>query len=169
MGLFSKLFQKKDEKPVVQERTVFNIQIGDIVEYDLHDYEVVGKITYRQGSYEWIAYQMLEGDNIRWLSAEMDDEVELGIYEKIVLPVSQPFPKELKYKDRTYYLDEEGEARVVGEGRSKNINGRITPYADYYDDSEEHYLSVESWGSENEVSYGYPIEDYEIKIIAGSI
>ncbi|UFT98028.1 DUF4178 domain-containing protein [Radiobacillus kanasensis] len=168
MGLFSKLFQKKEERPVVRDRTVLSLQVGDIVVYDLTDYEVVGKITYRDHSYEWIAYQLLEGRNTIWLSAEMDDELELGIYHKIPLQVSEPFPKQLSYEDKTYYLDEEGNATVVGEGRSRNINGRTTHYADYYDEEEEHYLSLESWDSEVEVSYGYPIEEYEIKIIAGS-
>ena len=168
MGLFSKLFQKKDTRSRVNERTPLSIEVGDIVVYDLTDYEVVGKITYRQGSYEWFGYQLLEGKNTIWLSAEMDEALEIGIYQKINLPISRPFPKQLTYQDKLYYLDEEGEARVVGEGRSKNINGIIAPYAEYCDETEEHFISVESWESDMEVSYGYPIEEYEIKIIAGS-
>ncbi|MGI8316793.1 DUF4178 domain-containing protein [Halobacillus mangrovi] len=168
MGFFSKLFSNKKQTPEVKERTVLNIQIGDIVTFDLVDYEVVGKITYRDGSYEWFAYQLLEGSHTKWLSAEMDDELELGVYETIKLPVTEPFPKQLEYEGMTYYKDEEGEARVSGEGRSQNINGRLTRYADYISEDEETYISLESWGSEVEVSYGRDIEPYEIKIIAGS-
>jgi ribonucleotide reductase alpha subunit len=169
LGFFSKLFSSKNKStPEVEERTVLNIRIGDIVTFDLVDYEVVGKITYRDGSYEWFAYQLLEGSSTKWLAAEMDDELELGVYETVKLPVGEPFPKELKYEGKTYYKDEQGEARVTGEGRSKNINGRTTRYADYISEDEETYLSLESWGSEVEVSYGYDIEPYEIKIIAGS-
>ncbi|MYL34122.1 DUF4178 domain-containing protein [Pontibacillus yanchengensis] len=171
MGLFSKLFskQKNRNQPEVQERTPLNIQIGDIISYDLVDYEVVGKITYRDGSYKWYSYQLLEGRNTIWLAVEMDEELELGIYKSIVLPVSEPFPKKLEHDGITYYLDEKGEANVTGEGRSENINGRTTRYADYCDEEEEQFLSVETWGSETEVSHGYPIEEYEIKIIAGSM
>ncbi|WP_117170566.1 DUF4178 domain-containing protein [Paraliobacillus sediminis] len=168
MGMFSKLFQKKNTKPKVKERDPLSIRIGDIIEYDLGDYEVVGKITYRQDSYEWISYQLLEGRNTIWLSAEMDDKLELGIYKTIPLSVQKPFPKQLTYKDKTYYLDEYGEARVVGEGRSVNINGREMEYAEYYDDSESEFISLEDWGSEIEVSIGFEIKDYEVKIIAGS-
>ncbi|ARI76802.1 DUF4178 domain-containing protein [Halobacillus mangrovi] len=168
MGFFSKLFSNKKQTPEVKERTVLNIQIGDIVTFDLVDYEVVGKITYRDGSYEWFAYQLLEGNQTKWLAAEMDDELELGVYETIKLPVSEPFPKQLEYEGMAYHKDEEGEARVTGEGRSQNINGRLTRYADYISEDEETYLSLESWGSEVEVSYGRDIEPYEIKIIAGS-
>lgn len=168
MGFFSKLFSNKKETPEVKERTVLNIEIGDIITYDLVDYEVVGKITYRDGSYEWYSYQLLEGDSTKWLAAEMDDELELGMYETVKLPVSTPFPKQLEYDGVTYFKDEEGEAQVTGEGRSKNINGRSPRYAEYISEDEETYLSLESWGSEVEVSYGYDIESYEIKIIAGS-
>ncbi|UOQ46152.1 DUF4178 domain-containing protein [Halobacillus salinarum] len=168
MGFFSRMFSKKKEAPEVKERTALSIQVGDIVTYDLVDYEVVGKISYRDGSYEWFAYQLLEGSNTKWLSAEMDDELELGIYVTVNLQVNPPFPKQLTYEGTTYYKDEEGEAHVKGEGRSRNIDNRSTRYADYISDDEESYLSLESWGSEIEVSYGYDIEPYEIKIIAGS-
>ncbi|MFP7492782.1 DUF4178 domain-containing protein [Terribacillus saccharophilus] len=169
MGILSRIFKKKaPERPAVRERNALSIQVGDIVEYDLVTYEVVGKITLRQGNYEWFDYQLVEGDKTLWLSAEMDDELELGIYEKIPLSVSKPYPKQLTHEGRTYFLDEQGEARVVGEGRSRNINGSIVHYADYYDEDEEHFLGLEGWGSEIEVSHGYEIKPREIKIIAGS-
>lgn len=169
MGLFSKIFSSKKDKPVPKERTVLSIEIGDILTYDLRDYEVVGKITYRDGSYEWYGYQLLEGHDTIWLSAEMDDELELGIYRKVQLPVSKPYPKEVTYENKTYYLEESGTARVTGEGRSANLKGTETNYADYADRDAANYISLESWGSEIEASLGYPIEEYEIKIMAGSI
>lgn len=169
MGLFSNLFKKKEaDRPAPKERDALSIKVGDIITYDLRDFEVVGKITYRDGSYKWYGYQLLEGHDTIWLSAEMDDELELGIYEKIQLPVNQPFPKKLVYDSKTYFLEEEGKAAVTGEGRSSNLHGSETHYADYSDSDDENYLSVESWGTELEVSYGFPIEAYEIKILAGS-
>ena len=61
MGLFSRLFStKKVDKAEPKERNALNIQIGDIITYDLKDYEVVGKLTYRDGGYEWLSYQLLE-------------------------------------------------------------------------------------------------------------
>ncbi|MFG6148273.1 DUF4178 domain-containing protein [Halobacillus sp. B23F22_1] len=169
MGFFSRLFSKQQDKDrgEVKERDALNIQIGDIITYDLVDYEVVGKITYRDSGYEWFSYQLLEGRNIKWLSAEMDEELEIGIYETVKLPMNT-FPDKINYTDMTYYKDEEGEAYVVGEGRSQNVNGQTIRYAEYVSEDEETYLSLESWGSEVEVSYGFDIEEYEIKIIAGS-
>ncbi|WP_042146688.1 DUF4178 domain-containing protein [Paucisalibacillus sp. EB02] len=169
MGLFSKIFSKnKNTNPAPKERTVLTIKVGDIINYDLNDYEVVGKITYRDGNYEWYGYQLLEGHDTIWLAAEMDDELELGIYKKVQLAISKPYPKQLTFEGKTYYLEESGTARVIGEGRSKNIHGSLVDYADYSDDDEESFLSIEGWGTEIEVSIGYPIESYEIKIMAGS-
>ncbi|WP_174615305.1 DUF4178 domain-containing protein [Virgibacillus ihumii] len=169
MGLFSKIFSKnKKNEPLPEERTVLSIQIGDILTYDLVDYEVVGKITYRDGSYEWYGYQLLEGRDTIWLSAEMDDELELGIYKKIQLTLSKSFPKELTYESNTYHLEESGTARVVGEGRSANLNGTEMKYADYTDSDAAYNISLEDWGNEIEASFGYPVEPYEIKIMAGS-
>ena len=169
MGLFSKIFSGKKNEPAPKERTVLSMEVGDILTYDLRDYEVVGKITYRDGSYEWYGYQLLEGHDTIWLSAEMDDELELGIYKKVQLPVSKPYPKEVTYENKTYYLEESGTARVIGEGRSSNLQGTETNYADYTDPDAANYISLESWGNEIEASHGYPIEAYEIKIMAGSI
>ncbi|SES91283.1 protein of unknown function [Oceanobacillus limi] len=169
MGLFSKIFSKnKQSEPAPKERTVLSIKVGDIVTYDLVDYEVVGKITYRDGNFEWYGYQLLEGNDTIWLSAEMDDELELGMYKKVQLPVSKPFPKELTYENKTYYFNESGTARVIGEGRSANLQGSQVEYADYADADEANFISLEAWGTEVEASVGYPIEAYELKIMAGS-
>lgn len=170
MSFFSDLFKKKKDpdRPAPKERDALTIKVGDIITYDLRDFEVVGKITYNDGGYKWYEYQLLEGHDTIWLSAEMDDELELGIYKKVQLPVTKPFPKELVYENQTYYKEEEGRAAVTGEGRSSNLHGSETHYADYSDSGAEHFLSIESWGTEFEVSYGFPIEAYEIKILAGS-
>ncbi|MBT2216582.1 DUF4178 domain-containing protein [Virgibacillus dakarensis] len=169
MGLFGNLFSKTQQaKTAPKERTPLTIKVGDIVTFDLRDYEVVGKITYRDGGYEWFGYQLVEGHDTIWLSAEMDEELELGIYKKIKLPVTKPYPNELTCENKRYYLEERGTARVTGEGRSANLQGIETDYADYSDEEEKHFLSLESWGTEIEASYGYPIEAYELKILAGS-
>ncbi|WP_409252355.1 DUF4178 domain-containing protein [Bacillus sp. SCS-153A] len=167
MSILKKLFGKKEKAvPVVKERNVFTIEVGDIVAYDLEDYEVVGKLTYNDHGFEWTAYQLESPGRTVWLSAEMDDQVYLGIYEKVKLKLSEPLPEEIEYEGTRYYLDESGTARVKGEGRGQNVNGMSCRYFDYEDEEEEKFLSVEIWGSEIEASSGYEINEYEIKIIA---
>lgn len=168
MGLFSKIFGKDDDKRDFVKRDLFHIQVGDIVEYDLADYQVVGKLTFHDGGYEWYEYQLVGDSGSRWLNAEMDDDLELSIYEKINKKMSQPIPKSIELDGVQYELSEQGRARVRGEGRSQQSSGQDVDYYDYSDGSGERLLSVEVWNGEIEVSQGKPIEDYEIKIIAGS-
>lgn len=168
LGFFSRLFNKKEKKATVRKRDVLSIEVGDIIEYDLADYEVVGKITYRQNNYKWYSYQLLGEEKTIWLAAEMDDELELGIYEKMQLPEANDFPNQLIFNNKTYSIDESGQAEVTGEGRSSSLTGQCIRYAEYCDASESSFISLEEWDSDVEVSIGYPIENYEVKIIAGS-
>ncbi len=168
MSFLNKLFGKKEKQiPEVKKRDVLSIEVGDIISYDLEDYQVVGKLTYNDHGFEWIAYQLQSPAKTLWLSAEMDDELYLGVYEKIKLKLQEPLPKKLQHDGTNFTLDESGVATVRGEGRGKNVNNIQCKYYDYCDEEEEQFLSVEVWGSEIEVSYGYEIEEYEIKIIAG--
>ncbi|GAA0414653.1 MAG: DUF4178 domain-containing protein [Bacillota bacterium] len=167
MSILGRLFGKKNDtnKPI-QERNMFNLEMNDIVTFDLEDYKVVGKISYDDHGFKWHAYQLEGTHKTIWLSVEMDDELNLGMYEKIKLPLQEPIPKQLEYDGTTYYLDESGTARVIGVGRSQNLSGMTCHYFDYYDDDEEKFLSIEKWGNEIEVSTGYEIEEFELKIIA---
>ncbi|MBU8908946.1 DUF4178 domain-containing protein [Desertibacillus haloalkaliphilus] len=165
MSFLRRLFRSKQQDEPVKERTVMNIQVDDIITYDLEDYQVVSKLTYNDHGFEWTAYQ-LQGNKTLWLSVEMDDELHVGMYEKITKKLNDPLPERVEHEGVTYYLDESGTAHVRGEGRGANVNGRECHYFEYCNDNEDRFLSVEIWGSEVEVSYGYPIEDYELKILA---
>ncbi|NGP45045.1 DUF4178 domain-containing protein [Bacillaceae bacterium SIJ1] len=172
MGLLKRIINafkgENTSSSEVKERNVYNLKSGDIVTYDLEDYEVVGTITYNDSGYKWYAYQLVSLNKTIWLSAEMDDELELGIYEKLSFPLNQPIPKEVTVEEKTYYLDEKGKAYVSGTGRSQNISNRQMSYYDFADEDESTFLSVEVWGEEVEVSRGYPIQEFELKILAGS-
>lgn len=169
MSFFSKLFGSKEKsRPAVEERTVMNLKVKDIITYDLEDYEVVGKLSYNDHGFKWYAYQLQGMNKVIWLSVEMDDELELGIYEKSTLKLQEPLPKKIELDGVTYYQDEYGSAVVKGEGRSQNVDGVQCRYFSYYDEEDEKALSIEIWGNEIEASTGYDIEEYEIKIIAGS-
>ncbi|KIL46414.1 DUF4178 domain-containing protein [Jeotgalibacillus campisalis] len=169
MSFFSRLFGSKEkERPAVEERTVMNLKVKDIVTYDLEDYEVVGKLSYNDHGFKWYAYQLQGVSKVIWLSVEMDDELELGIYEKATLKLQEPLPKKIEHEGVLYYQDEHGTATVRGEGRSQNVDGAQCRYFSYYDDDDEKALSIEIWGNDVEASTGYEIEEYELKIIAGS-
>lgn len=169
MGFLSKLFGSKEpQRPAVKERNVMNLKMGDFITYDLEDFEVVGKLSYNDNGFKWYAYQLQGNNKVIWLSVEMDDELELGIYVKNTLKLQEPIPKKIELDGVTYIQDEYGTALVTGEGRSQNVDGVQCRYFSYYDEEDEKALSLEIWGNEIEASTGYDIEEYEIKIIAGS-
>jgi hypothetical protein len=59
------------------ERTVFTLEIGDIVQYMDTDWVVEGRLTYEDNDYTWFEYLLQDGDRIRWLSVDEDDRVEV--------------------------------------------------------------------------------------------
>lgn len=169
MGFFKRLFNKKEDiKPAVKERTIHNLKVNDIVEYDLETYEVIGIIGYNDSGYKWACYHLKGEKKNIWLNVEVDDELELGIYEKIKIPVSEPFKNEIDIDGTIYYLDEKSTARIEKvDGQAGAAENQSVEYYDYESDDET-YLSIEKWGGDIEASKGYSIEEYEIKIIAGS-
>ncbi|TWT00523.1 DUF4178 domain-containing protein [Planomicrobium sp. CPCC 101079] len=169
MSFFNRLFGGAEkQEPQVEKRTLLNLRVGDFVAYDLIDYEVTGKIHYNDSGYTWDAYQLASASKTIWLSVEMDDELEVGIYEKSRVPGIELGTKKIMYDERPYFLEEQGRAYVQGEGRSQNVNGTEMDYYEYVDESGEYFLSVEVWGGEVEVSHGYEIEEFEVTILAGS-
>ncbi|WP_240666620.1 DUF4178 domain-containing protein [Longirhabdus pacifica] len=172
--VFSRFFKKKDKetkpsrglRPV--EEQVFHLRVNDIVEYDLEDYVVIGKIVYDHGGYKWYAYQLKGDQQNIWLSAEMDDELELGVYQKVKTKITK-VPDKMDMDGDTYYLEEQGTARIVEvDGQAGAVVGQQVQYWEFEADEEERYLSVEKWGGDLEVSKGYPIKSKEIKIHLGS-
>ncbi|MCF6092554.1 DUF4178 domain-containing protein [Microaerobacter geothermalis] len=169
MGLFDFLFKKKKEendRPI--QRNVLNLQVNDIVTYDLEDYIVVGKITYNDSGYEWHAYNLKGESRSIWLAAELDDELEIGIYERVTTSVGPSIPQKLTIDGTTYYMEEHGLATITHvSGRAGAVVGQKVEYWDFESEDEE-YLSVEKWGGDLELSKGYSIGENELKIIAGS-
>ena len=168
MGWFSKIFNKNDRAPEVEKRTLMNMRVGDMVTYELEDYQVVGKLIFNDHGFQWFEYQLESIDRTLWLSVEMDDELEVSIYEKAHYKINEPIPDKIEYNGEIYNLDEKGTANVGGQGRSNNVSGHSVRYFDFCNDNEDHYLSVEIWGSEVEVSTGVPANDFDFTVIAGS-
>ncbi|AQQ54867.1 DUF4178 domain-containing protein [Planococcus lenghuensis] len=169
MGFFKRLFNGEDQEPAkVEKRTLLNLRIGDFVTYDLTDYEVTGKIEYDDGGYRWTAYQLNATGRILWLSTELDDELDVGMYEPVRIPGFEAGAAEVAYDGRTYYLEEQGRAHVEAAGTSRNVHGKHVDYYDYADETGESFLSVEVWGGDVEVSHGHEIEEFEVTILAGS-
>jgi hypothetical protein len=167
VGIFD-LFKKKSVEPRSNVRSVLNLQVDDIVTYDLEDYIVVGKIVYNDSGYEWFAYNLKGDTKSVWLSSEMDDQLEIGIYERVQTKLSNSIPNQLDIQGVMYYQEEHGYAKITeSTGHAGAVVGQQIEYWEFESDDGQ-YLSIEKWGGDLEVSKGYSITSKELKIIAGS-
>ncbi|MFD2673565.1 DUF4178 domain-containing protein [Marinicrinis sediminis] len=149
-------------------RHALNLQVQDIVTYDLEDYQVAGKLVYEDSGYTWTSYNLKGDRGFIWLAAELDDELEVGIYERVRADIPRP-EKKLILDDVTYYLEEHGWAMIrEAQGQAGARPGQQVEYWDYTSEFGDLYLSIEKWGGDLEISKGYEIDAYELKFLAGS-
>ncbi|MFC0272531.1 DUF4178 domain-containing protein [Metabacillus herbersteinensis] len=165
--------EKNKDQEVEAKRTIHNLKVNDIITYDLEDYLVVGKLVYNHGGYIWNAYNLKGDTGYIWLSVEVDDEIELGIFKKIQTKIQTPDHHKLEIDGNVYYQEEQGEASITEvEGQAGAVVGQRVQYWSYEVDEDQSlqypYLSVEKWGGDLEISKGYSISEHELTILAGS-
>jgi hypothetical protein len=164
MGFLNKMFGNKNNKEKITERNPFNLQINDIVDYDLIEYQVIGKIIYREDGYAWYDYHLHDGQNHLWLYAEDDDQIRLGLFKKInadhqlYSKFQEGNPSTINYKDKNYSLIEEGYATIEVEGKVGARDNQRVRYWDYETGNGDQ-ISVERWGNELEISVGKVVKE----------
>ena len=157
----------KKELPSLK-RNVFNLQVGDIVQYMGIDWVVEGKLTYTVEEYSWMEYMLQDNNDIRWLSVEEDDTVEVALLEATnQLDYSEtPPPKKLNFGDDTYKCVDSGLASMTREGTVKRRTASRCQYFDY-EGSGDKVLSIEVWDGEIEVTIGSSINPRSLTILPG--
>lgn len=149
------------------ERTVFSLQLGDIVQHLDTDWFVEGRLTYNSEGYTWLEYLLQERDRIAWLSVEEDDQVEVALLEPLVgLEIPDTPPAQLTYGGVTYSLDEAGTAQMTRLGATLNRRGEQCRYYDYRGPAGQR-LSVEDWGDEREVTLGQRLQPRSLTLLPG--
>ncbi len=171
------LAKKKSELPSV-ERNIFNLEIGDIVQYEGVDWFVEGKLVYNIGSYNWFEYMLQKSDiaesdalsdHICWLSVEEDDLVEVSIFKNVDIPPeinSASLPETLTYLEVDYHLAESGTAKMLRLGNTLNRQAQTCNYYDYKS-SDNLRLSVEVWDQDIEVTVGQKINPRILNFLPG--
>jgi hypothetical protein len=149
------------------ERTVFTLEIGDIVQYMDTDWVVEGRLTYEDKDYTWFEYLLQDGERIRWLSVDEDDRVEVALLEPTTqLEVSQQPPKQLTFAGETYRCVESGRATMTRIGTTLRRTGEHCRYFDYQG-SNDQVLSIEDWDGEIEVTVGQRINPRMLMLLPG--
>ena len=168
--------KNKGELPSV-EKNIFNLEIGDIVQYEGFDWFVEGKLIYNIGAYNWFEYMLQKSDlaenealsdHICWLSVEEDDLVEVSILKNVDIPEinSDPPAEKLTYLKVDYHLADSGTATMLRLGNTLNRQAQTCNYYDYKS-SDNLRLSVEVWDKDIEVTVGQKINPRILNFLPG--
>ncbi|BAZ39230.1 hypothetical protein NIES4101_51820 [Calothrix sp. NIES-4101] len=148
------------------ECTIFNLEIGDIIQHLGIDWVVEGKLTYKVDAYSWFEYLLQDDEKIAWLSVEEDDIVEVSLLEPTnQLDVSIP-PQELNFAGDIYKLEDSGTARMTRTGLTMRRTAEKCEYFDYQG-SDKKVLSIEIWDGDIEVTIGEKISPRSLTILPG--
>ena len=157
-------------KPV--ERTLFNLQIGDVVQYQARDWILETIYRYQQDQFEWIEYLLRDNDDAAWLVVVEDDWLEVSWLTPVPedqLRLGLPMPRVIDYEGISYLLKEKGTASYSTEGRVNNQKG-VCSFFDYQT-VQGYKLSFELYGSEEDgdldVNVGRKIDSQDLSILPG--
>ncbi|MEA5597030.1 DUF4178 domain-containing protein [Rivularia sp. UHCC 0363] len=158
---------KPKELPSLK-RNVFNLQIGDIVQHLGIDWVVEGKLTYKVDEYSWMEYMLQDNNEIRWLSVDEDDNIEVALLQASDrLDISQtPPPRQLNFADENYKCVDSGIASMTRVGTVQRRTAQTCKYFDY-EGSGDKVLSIEIWDGETEVTVGHRINPRSLTILPG--
>lgn len=109
-----------------EPRTLFNLQVGDVVQHDLRDWIVENTLVFDQGNFQWQEYYLRDGDEGVWLVVVDDDRIELSWMHEVPpgdVPVLAPLQDELVYKGIRYRLTEKGFAHYRKTSRGSQQEG----------------------------------------------
>ncbi len=156
--------------------TVFNLELGDMVEHTGTTWVVEAVVVYDCEGYKWHEYLLSAGSDPsedRWLSVEEDDRVEVTLVAVVpkdavegVVAGRAP-PRELTYEGKTYRQTEAGEATVTRRLRSGGTEQRKVRFHDYAT-AGGGVLGVEDWGSDREVTAGQRVSPSSLTLYPGS-
>jgi Domain of unknown function (DUF4178) len=149
-------------------RNVFSLQIGDIVQYDLRDWVVEGKLIYTEEGFSWFEYMVQDGDDICWLAVSEDDTVEVSWLQTVTdLEISGTPPQTIAYNGVTYEQEDDGVASMKRIGTVQRKRAELCRYYDY-EGPGRLVMSIENWDGEIEVSIGRSIRPSELTLLPGS-
>jgi hypothetical protein len=155
----------KKELPTA-ERNIFNLEIGDIVQYEGIDWFIEGKLIYNDGSDSWFSYLLQDNEAICWLSVEEDDLVEVSIFHQRSGTIPQPLPTNINYLGENYNLSQSGTATMRRLGNTLNRHQQTCNYYDYKGNGNLR-LSVEIWDGDIEISVGQKINPRMLNFLPG--
>ena len=157
---------------VATERTLFTLQIGDVVQYQKRDWILETIYRYQQDQFEWVEYLLRDNSDAAWLVVVEDDWLEVSWLTPVPedqLRIELPPPRYIDYKGTYYSLREKGEAKYSTEGRANKQAGSCLFYD--YQTAEGLKLSLEVYDSKNEggldINAGRKVDSRDLSLLPG--
>ena len=158
---------RETSRNLTRQPSIFDMQIGDIVQSLGRDWVVEGKLIYQEEGFSWLEYMLQDDDDIRWLSVEEDDWVTVSLLAPVRnLDVNRTPPQELTYEGTTYRCTGTGGAQMRREGNPCRPNIERCRYFDY-EGPDKKVLSIEDWDGDIEVTAGNIIAPKALTILPG--
>ncbi|WP_457767287.1 DUF4178 domain-containing protein [Cyanobium sp. ULC082] len=156
-----------------QDRTLFSLCTGDIVQFEGRDWVVEDRLLYSDAGFEWLEYLLRDGNDGRWLSVCEDDWLEVSWLESVSSSELAPasfagsgagrFPARLQLDGVTYALKEQGQASISSSARVMNRRQSGCRYADYTGTGGL-VLSLEQWDQAAAAASGEPPDPPELTV-----
>ena len=113
LWLFSRYSMWRWHRPPVgsmpQQRTLFNLRVGDVVQRESRDWIVENTLVFDQKGFQWQEYYLRDGAEGVWLVVVDDDRIELSWMHQVPpeeVSVVFPLRDELVYQGVRYGLSE---------------------------------------------------------------
>ncbi|MBE9033457.1 DUF4178 domain-containing protein [filamentous cyanobacterium LEGE 11480] len=168
IGVFvAKANQRSRPSEVRTARTLFNLQLGDLVEFEGLEWFVEDVLQYNDSGYKWTEYRVQADTESRWLSVEQDDELYVSwMRNKSGVEITGEPPKRLTVDGVDYRLDERGTAQLSRAGGLQADTCQYYEYEGVEDDRQ--LMSIEDWGGGKiEVAVGRSISPRMVTLTAG--
>ncbi len=174
-NLFGASSSSNGESPNTQTYTLESIPVRGVLTILGESYVVEQKITYIENGFQWFDYRLkLEGKSGYWLSVELDDRVDVRLYETLEEgPTS--VAETLQWNGRHYKQAESGKCDAVIENDSGKSTRHKVKYFNYESDIDDtsdnttKYLSALSWshedGAELEWAQGHDLTPDAVDIL----
>ena len=126
--------QKPRQGDIPEHRTLFNLQVGDVVQRDMRDWIVESILEFNQSGFQWREYYLRDGEEGVWLVVVDDDRLELSWMHQVPpheVSINFPLRDRLVYEGISYRLEEQGLAQYQRISRNSKQGGpcRFHDYA----------------------------------------
>ncbi len=171
MGFFKRIRSAfgKDQEPALKPRTLVNLKVGDIVSYELIDYQVEGVTLYLGGTQQRYGYLLNDAGNRRFLLVESKETIRAFLYENIQARLENPeaVNYEMVYDGVHYYEKVRGESKVDVIGKSAFHTSDLVYWWMHLSDDGRGML-IEWQNGETIIRVGAPIKAEQVTIFAAS-